>query len=145
MFKDNLTMLRRANNLSQEDVAEKVNVTRQAYAKWESGETVPDIAKCDRLAGFYQIKMDDLMHYNEKVGDVRLAPPPEGKFLWGTVKVGNRGTIVVPKDARDTYGLKEGDRLVVLGDGEGIALVSAQKFEQRLIETMELSRKIVEE
>ena len=31
-------------------------------SKWESGETVPDIAKCDRLAGFYQIKMDDLMH-----------------------------------------------------------------------------------
>ena len=37
MFKDNLTMLRRANNLSQEEVAEKVNVSRQAYAKWERG------------------------------------------------------------------------------------------------------------
>lgn len=36
MFKDNLAMLRRANNLSQEEVAEKVNVSRQAYAKWEA-------------------------------------------------------------------------------------------------------------
>ena len=46
MFKDNLAMLRRANNLSQEEVAEKVNVSRQAYAKWERGESVPDIEKC---------------------------------------------------------------------------------------------------
>ncbi|MDY3873189.1 MAG: helix-turn-helix domain-containing protein [Roseburia lenta] len=145
MLAENLIMLRNLKGMTQEQIAEVIGISRQAYAKWESGETVPDIAKCDRLAGFYQIKMDDLMHYNEKVGDVRLAPPPEGKFLWGTVKVGNRGTIVVPKEARDTYGLKEGDRLVVLGDGEGIALVSAQKFEQRLRETMELSRKIVEE
>ena len=29
-----------------------------------------------------------------------LAPPPEGKFLWGTVKLGNRGQIVIPKEAR---------------------------------------------
>ncbi len=37
MLKDNLTMLRQANNFSQEEVAEKVNISRQAYAKWERG------------------------------------------------------------------------------------------------------------
>lgn len=46
MLKDNLIMLRQANNFSQEEVAEKVNISRQAYAKWERGETVPDIEKC---------------------------------------------------------------------------------------------------
>ena len=82
-----------------------------------AGETMPDIEKCDRLAAFYGIKIDALLHYEEKVGKTKVAPPPEGKFLWGTVKVGNRGQIVIPKEARDTFALKEGDRLVVLGDG----------------------------
>ena len=59
MFKDNLAMLRRANNLSQEEVAEKVNVSRQAYAKWERGESVPDIEKCADLARLYNTTLDD--------------------------------------------------------------------------------------
>ena len=52
---------------------------------------------------------------------------------------------MIPKEARETYGLKEGERLVVLGDKEGIALVQAEKFEQQLRNAMELSRKLVEE
>ncbi len=73
------------------------------------------------------------------------APPPEGKFLWGTVKLGNRGQIVIPKEARDKYGLQEGSRLVVLGDEEGIALIQAEKFESQLKSVLELSRKMVAE
>ena len=110
-----------------------------------AGETVPDIEKCDCLASFYGIKLDDLMHYAEKVGNTKLAPPPEGKFLWGTVKLGNRGQIVIPKEARDKYGLQEGSRIVVLGDGEGIALIQAEKFESQLKNAMELSRKMLGE
>ena len=109
------------------------------------GDTVPDIEKCDRLASFYGIRLDDLMHYSEKVGNTKLAPPPEGKFLWGTVKLGNRGQIVIPKEARDKYGLQEGSRLVVLGDEEGIALIQAEKFESQLKSALEQSRKMVEE
>lgn len=97
-----------------------------------AGETVPDIEKCDRLASFYGIKLDALMHYDEKVGNTKMAPPPEGKFLWGTIKLGNRGQIVIPKEARDKYGLQEGSRLVVLGNEEGIALIQAEKFESQL-------------
>ena len=85
------------------------------------------------------------MHYDEKLGNIRMAPPPEGKFLWGTVKLGNRGQIVIPKEARDKYGLQEGTRLVVLGDETGIALVPAEKFENQLQHVMELSRKMIEE
>ena len=43
MFKDNLIHLRKVQNLTQEEVAEKVGVSRQAVAKLECGETVPDI------------------------------------------------------------------------------------------------------
>ena len=145
MIGDNIKFYRKKNQLTQDDIAEACNVTRQAVSKWEQGETVPDIEKCDRLASFYGIKLDALMHYNEKVGNTKMAPPPEGKFLWGTVKLGNRGQIVIPKEARDKYGLQEGSRLVVLGDEEGIALIQTEKFESQLKSALEQSRKMVAE
>ena len=46
----NLSALRRAAGLSQEKAAEAAGVTRQALAKWESGETTPDVLHCDKLA-----------------------------------------------------------------------------------------------
>jgi len=142
---DNIKFYRKKNQLTQDDIAEACNVTRQAVSKWENGETIPDIEKCDRLASFYGIKLDALMHYDEKVGNTKMAPPPEGKFLWGTVKLGNRGQIVIPKEAREKYGLQEGSRLVVLGDEEGIALIQAEKFESQLKSALELSRKMIAE
>ena len=50
MLTENLIILRNINGYSQEEIAEKIGISRQAYAKWESGATVPDIEKCMRLA-----------------------------------------------------------------------------------------------
>ena len=38
--------LRKINGYSQEEIAEKIGISRQAYGKWEKGETVPDVEKC---------------------------------------------------------------------------------------------------
>ena len=53
MLADNLILLRGLKGLTQEQAAEIAGVTRQSYSKWEQGETVPDIEKCDRLARHY--------------------------------------------------------------------------------------------
>lgn len=45
MFKDNLISLRRANGLSQDELAEKIGVTRQTLSKYETGESLPDIER----------------------------------------------------------------------------------------------------
>ena len=60
MLADNLVMLRNLKGMTQEQVAEVAGVSRQSYAKWEQGETVPDIEKCDRLAKLYGISIDAL-------------------------------------------------------------------------------------
>ena len=124
----NLSLLRRVSGLSQEKAAEAVGVTRQALAKWESGETTPDILHSDKLAELYDVSLDDLLHFDQKPGNI--PPPPRGKHVFGAVQLGERGQIVIPKRARELFGLNRGDTLVVLGDTNpgtaGIALVPAQ-------------------
>lgn len=43
MINENLKSLRKINQYTQEELAEKLNVSRQSIAKWESGESIPDI------------------------------------------------------------------------------------------------------
>ena len=128
MFKDNLIHLRKVQNLTQEEVADKVGVSRQAVAKWECGETVPDIEKCRLLAELFDVSLDSLVNY-ESSGSEDLGLPPKGKHMFGVVTVGDKGQIVIPAKARKLFDIKTGDRLFVLGEeGEGLALISEEKF-----------------
>lgn len=133
MLCENLIMLRRANGFSQEEIAEKIEISRQAYAKWENGTTVPDIEKCLRLAELYGVTVDSLVKTERIDGVQRVLPAPKGRNIWGTVTVNDRGQIVIPKPVREKFGLCGGQRLIVLSDdAEGIALVPAEMFEQRM-------------
>ena len=137
MLRDNLIMLRKLNGFSQEQVAEKINISRQAYAKWESGATIPDIEKAALLAQMYGVSLDSLMKTETAEGVGMLPPAPRGKNIWGTVTIGERGQIVIPKAARDKFALKTGERLIVLSDENGIALLPAEAFERQLQELMD--------
>ena len=56
---------------------------------------------------------------------------PDGKHLFGMVRIGEKGQIVIPKKARDIFYLHPGDQLLVLGDEQqGIALVKASQLQQ---------------
>jgi AbrB family looped-hinge helix DNA binding protein len=47
---------------------------------------------------------------------------PKGKYLW-TVKVGEKGQFVIPKEAREVFGINAGDTLIILGDeAQGLAI-----------------------
>ena len=138
MLKDNLAMLRGLHGFSQEEIAGKIGISRQAYAKWESGATVPDVEKCGLLAKVYGTTVDSLLMDQSTEGIGLIPPAPKGKYIWGSVTMNDRGQIVIPKDARDRYGLSGGQRLIVLGDEEGIALIPAELFESRLKQVMDL-------
>jgi len=59
-----------------------------------------------------------------------------GKYLFGVVKVGERGQIVIPKEARDLYEIKPGDTLMVLGDQKGIAMLKTEVFQNIIDQAM---------
>mgnify|MGYP003378140997 CR=1 FL=1 len=67
--------------------------------------------------------------------------PPKGKHVFGTTVLGERGQVVIPKQARDLFHWKAGDMLMVLGDetpgSQGIALTPAQAFLQAAKELMD--------
>lgn len=128
MFKDNLFQLRRMKHLTQEELAEKVGVTRQALAKWEAGETMPDLDKSKLLADLLEVSLDDLANYEPKA-NMGLGVPPKGKHIFGVVTVGEKGQIVIPAKARKTFGISPGDQLVILGDeSQGLAVMKSENF-----------------
>ena len=124
MLSENMQQLRKMNHMSQEALADIAGVSRQTYAKWESGEAVPDILSCHKIADVFGVNLDDLVNYEGK--NSGLPVPPKGKHFFGMVKVGERGQIVIPKKARDIFGIHSGDELVLLGDeAQGLALTKA--------------------
>ena len=128
MFNENIVRLRKINQMTQEDIAEAVGVSRQAVAKWESGETIPDLEKCKLLAELFGVSLDDLANY-EPEENMGLDVPPKGKHLFGLVTVGDKGQIVIPAKARKLFDISPGDQLVVLGDeSQGMAIMKANDF-----------------
>lgn len=132
MFADNLVDLRKYHAMSQEELAERIGVSRQTLSKYETGESLPDIEKCKALADVFGITVDDLISY-EKTDGMGLMVPPRGKHIFGMVRVGEKGQIVIPAKARKIFDIKPGDNLVVLGDeGQGIALLKEENLLQML-------------
>jgi AbrB family looped-hinge helix DNA binding protein len=128
MFKDNLIQLRKLHQMTQEDLAEVAGVSRQAIAKWEAGESTPDIEKCRLLAEAFDVSLDDLVNHKPE-DNLGLGVAPKGKHLFGLVTVGDKGQIVIPAQARKLFEISAGDKLVVLGDeGQGMALMKADHF-----------------
>ena len=123
MFKDNLVELRKIHDMSQEELADIIGVSRQTLSKYETGESLPDIEKCKLIADAFGVSIDDLLNY-EPQENMGLAVPPKGKHIFGIVKVGDKGQIVLPAKARKIFDIAPGDNLIVLGDeGQGIALI----------------------
>ena len=127
MFQDNLIALRKMHNLSQEELAERLRVSRQTISKYETGESLPDIDKCKLLAEIFDVSLDDLVNYDKEV--TGLGVPPKGKHMFGMVKVRDKGQIVIPAKARKVFQIEPGDNLIVLGDeSQGLALINEREF-----------------
>ena len=114
-----LRRLRKEIGLSQEEVAARLGVSRQAVAKWEKGESLPDLESCVALADLYGTTVDHLarnLRVEEKTAD--------GKHVFGVSRLNEKGQITLPAPCRRIFGLKPGDSMLILGDeNRGIALI----------------------
>lgn len=117
---NNLKIYRREKGLTQEEVAEKLGVSRQAVAKWENGDTLPDIENCIALADLYGTTVDILVR-----NIATYSGSSEGKkHMFGFSKLNDKGQITLPKRCREVFRLNSGDAILILGDEDkGIALV----------------------
>ena len=65
-----LSAARRKHGLSQEEVAEKLGVSRQTISKWETDETVPDIWQSKHLAVLYHVTLDELIEFDPEQKEI---------------------------------------------------------------------------
>lgn len=114
-----LKMYRTESGMTQEDLAEKLGVSRQAVAKWERGESIPDIDSCIKLADIYGTTVDLLVR---SIGT--QAHTGDGKHIFGLSRVNAKGQLTLPASCRKVFGIKPGDTMLILGDeNKGVAIV----------------------
>lgn len=78
---------RKRSGLSQEEVAEKLGVSRQTISKWELDETLPDIRQSKRLSNLYHLTLDELIDFDIDVKEIeqiieRTSEETEQKIDW---------------------------------------------------------------
>ena len=74
-----ISSLRKKNSLSQEELAEKVGVTRQTISKWELEETTPDINQAKMLSKIFKVSLDELC--NNDINNILVEKVSNTYFL----------------------------------------------------------------
>ncbi len=87
---NNLAKARKKSGLSQENVAEKLGVSRQTISKWELGETLPDIRQSKQLAVLYRLSLDELIDFDTDVQEIqeiidRTSEEVQSKVDWNKI------------------------------------------------------------
>lgn len=70
-FQNGVFQARKKSGYSQEEVAEKIGVSRQTISKWETGETTPDIFQAKRMSMIYKVTLDELIDYNADLDEIQ--------------------------------------------------------------------------
>lgn len=94
MINERIRDLRKKNNLTQEELADKLNVSRQAITKWESGLGTPDISNIEAIAKLFNITVDELLSGNSiKKNNISKTEFDIFKFSDIDLKIGNANTL----------------------------------------------------
>ena len=88
-FNENLKYLRKREGITQEELAERLNVSRQSVTKWESGQSLPDIEKVKEIAYMFSVSVDALVGDIEckSVNKIKKKIDDIGWFIFGFVAI----------------------------------------------------------
>ena len=131
-------MREKRRGLSQEDVAQRLGVSRQTVSKWETSETVPDIRQSKKMAVLYNISLDELIDFDLDIREIqetieRTSRETEAKIDWSRawgkkypVLLEYRDKVNIPNyeyrlskmmdEIRQEYMFNEQDAMLVLKD-----------------------------
>lgn len=124
MYFNNIKFFRKKKGYTQEQIAERIGVSRQAVAKWERGDALPDIENIVALADLFEVTVDSLVRNVASYSE----PAPDKKHMFGLARVNDKGQITLPKQCRDVFNIKPQDTLLILGDEDkGIALIKVSE------------------
>ena len=125
---NNLIFMRHKQGYTMEALAEIISVSRQTVAKWESGESYPDIMNCMKLATLYKITLDELVYKPLSEAKAGEFSSDENKIC-GILEINENGAVHLPKVLMKMFDMKTGDKVLVLADRrEGIAIVKCSQF-----------------
>ena len=113
---EKICTLRTGKGLSQEDLAAKLEVSRQSVSKWETGQSVPDLEKIIRLADLFGVSVDELVREGERP----QPPKPETKVVYVKEK---REWTAAQKVGICLLAVGGGITLLGLADGGALSLV----------------------
>lgn len=77
---EKIVVLRNKHNMSQGDLAEKLNVSRQSVSKWETGASIPDLDKLIAMSNLFQITLDELVKDDVVIGSEAFLQMEEPSF-----------------------------------------------------------------
>ena len=125
---DNLNLMRQKSGYSLEALAEIISVSRQTIAKWELGDSYPDLMNCMKLASLYKVSLDEL-------GNKPMREIQNSDFLsldnkiGGGIDVSEEGTIRIPDTVLEMFDIHPGEKVLLLADKkQGIALIKCCYF-----------------
>ena len=125
---DNLNLMRQKSGYSLEALAEIISVSRQTIAKWELGDSYPDLMNCMKLASLYKVSLDELG--NKPMREI------QNRDFWsldnkigGVIDVSEEGTIRIPDTVLEMFDIHPGEKVLLLADKkQGIALIKCSYF-----------------
>lgn len=128
---ENLCLLRQKSGYTLEALAEIISVSRQTIARWEMGDSCPDLVNCIKLASLYKISLDELVNKPLKAALSREFSIKED-MVCGVVDIEDDGSILIPDVVLDMFEIQPGDKVLLLADRkQGLALVKCSQFWSR--------------
>lgn len=125
---ENLTLMRQKNGYTQEALAEIISVSRQTIAKWEAGDSLPDIMNCVKLASLYKVSLDELVN-KPLAAALSRDFAVEDERVCGVVDISEEGAIHIPDTVLEMFGMHRGEKILLLADRrQGMALIKCSQF-----------------
>ena len=125
---ENLRVMRQKYGYTLEALAEIISVSRQTVAKWESGDSHPDILNAIKLANLYKVSLDELVNKPLHAVQKNDFAPQNGRIC-GVLDISQEGSITLPKSVLDLFDMECGDKVLLLADKtQGLALVKCSQF-----------------